>query len=92
LNLDTLILHVYALSVVTGETGGANPRGKSMVTTLSKLVEMMERGAIPAWIRDAVTAKREEIVKELHEKGVYTLEGPNGENVNIRASKTAVAA
>jgi hypothetical protein len=63
-----------------------------MVTTLSKLVEMMERGAIPAWIRDEVTARREEIAKALHENGIYTLNGPNGERVDIRANKSAVAA
>jgi hypothetical protein len=63
-----------------------------MVTTFSKLVEMMEQGAIPLWIRDAVIAHREEISKSLHEQGIYTLNGPNGERVDIRASKTAVAA
>jgi hypothetical protein len=63
-----------------------------MVTTLSKLVEMMQRGAIPAWIRDAVVARREEISKSLNENGIYTLNGPNGERVDIRANKTVVAA
>jgi len=63
-----------------------------MVTTLSKLVEMMERGAIPAWIRDEVTAHREEIAAALQTDGVYTLVGPNGERVEIRAKKAAVAA
>ena len=63
-----------------------------MVTTLSKLVEMMEQGAIPAWIRDAVVAHRQEISKALHEEGLYTLNGPNGERVDIRTNKTAVAA
>jgi hypothetical protein len=63
-----------------------------MVTTFSKLVEMMERGAIPAWIRDAVVAKREEISNALHKEGVYTLTGPGGERVEIRANKAAVAA
>jgi len=63
-----------------------------MVTTFSKLVEMMQQGAIPEWIRDAVAAKREEIAKALNNKGIYVLNGPNGERVEIRASKSAVAA
>lgn len=63
-----------------------------MVTTFTKLVEMMQQGTIPDWIRDAVIARREEISKSLHETGVYTLNGPNGERLDIRANKSAVAA
>ena len=63
-----------------------------MVTTLSKLVEMIERGTVPAWLRDEILAKREEITTVLREGGSFTLVGPNGEKVNIRADKSAVAA
>jgi hypothetical protein len=52
----------------------------------------MQQGAIPAWIRDEITAKREEIAKALNDQGIYTLNGPNGERVEIRANKSAVAA
>ena len=63
-----------------------------MITTLSKLVETMETGAIPVWVRDAVQAKRAEIIEELSRTGLYTLRGPNGELVEIRAEKQHVAA
>jgi hypothetical protein len=63
-----------------------------MVTTLSKLVEMIERGTVPAWLRDEILAKKEEITKVLREGGSFTLVGPGGEKVNIRAEKSAVAA
>ena len=63
-----------------------------MITTLSQLVEMIERGTVPAWLRDEILAKKEEITKVLREGGSFTLEGPSGEKVNIRADKSAVAA
>jgi hypothetical protein len=63
-----------------------------MTTTLSKLVETMETGAVPAWVRDAVQAKRAEIAEELGKTGIYTLHGPSGEVVEIRAEKQHAAA
>jgi hypothetical protein len=63
-----------------------------MITTLSKLVEMTQGTAIPAWLRDEVLAKKDEIAKALREKGEYTLVSPNGEQVVIRAEKQTVAA
>jgi hypothetical protein len=63
-----------------------------MVTTLSRLVEMMERGTIPAWLRDEITAKRAQIANALREGGEIALDGPNGERVSIRADKQVAAA
>jgi hypothetical protein len=63
-----------------------------MVTTLSKLVEMIERGTVPTWLRDEIIAKKSEIARVLREGGSFTLAGPNGEKVNIRAEKSALAA
>ncbi len=63
-----------------------------MVTTLSQLVEMIERGTVPTWLRDQVTAKREEILNALREGGEVALDGPNGQRVCIRSDKQAVAA
>lgn len=63
-----------------------------MVTTLSKLVEMMELGTIPAWIRQEIATRRDEISKSLRETGSYVLNGPNGERVEIEAPKAKVAA
>jgi hypothetical protein len=63
-----------------------------MVTTLSRPVEMMERGTIPAWLRDEITAKKEQIANALREGGEITFDGPNGERVSIRADKQVVAA
>jgi len=59
-----------------------------MVTSLSRLVEMMERGTIPAWLRDEITAKKAQIANALREGGEIALDGPNGERVSIRADKT----
>ena len=73
------------------EASGLNGEGK-MVTTLSQLVEMIERGTVPAWLRDQIVAKREEILNALREGGEIALDGPNGQRVNIRAEKQAVAA
>jgi hypothetical protein len=63
-----------------------------MVTTLSKLVEMIERGTVPTWLRDEIIAKKAEIARILREGGSFTLVGPRGEKVNIRAEKSALAA
>jgi hypothetical protein len=63
-----------------------------MVTTLSKLVEMIQDGAIPAWVRDYVVANKDAIAQGLRDNGVYTLNGPDGIEVTIRAEKRAAAA
>jgi len=63
-----------------------------MVTTLSKLVEMIERGSIPAWLRDSILERKEEIAKALQAGNPYTLKGPNGEEIEIRAEKRVAAA
>jgi hypothetical protein len=63
-----------------------------MVTTLSQLVEMIERGTVPTWLRDEITAKRKEISNVVRDGGEVVLSGPKGERVNIRADKQAVAA
>jgi len=62
-----------------------------MVTTLSKIVEMIERGAIPAWVREQVFSNKEEIAQALRENGSYTLTGPNGEEIEIRVEKAVAA-
>lgn len=63
-----------------------------MDTTLSKLVEMIERGAVPTWLRDEILAKKDDIAKVLRDGGSFTFVGPDGEKVNITAEKNAVAA
>jgi hypothetical protein len=63
-----------------------------MVTSLSELVEMIERGSIPAWLRDAILAKKEEIAMALQAGEPYTITGPSGEQIEIRAEKRAAAA
>jgi hypothetical protein len=63
-----------------------------VVTTLSQLVNMIQEGAIPAWVRDYVVAHRDEIATELRTTGIYTLRGPNGIEVVVRAEKQAAAA
>jgi hypothetical protein len=54
-----------------------------MITSLSKLVELIERESVPAWLREAVVDKKEEIAEALKVSGTYTLVGPNGDRVTI---------
>lgn len=63
-----------------------------MVTTLSKLVDMIQGGAVPAWLRNQVLANKDQIASALREKGFYTLRGPNGETIEIRTQNQAAAA
>ncbi len=64
-----------------------------MVTTLSQIVDMIQGGAVPAWLRNYVLEHKEEIATALREQGMFTLPaGPNGEEVSIRSDKRAVAA
>ncbi len=52
---------------------------------------MIERGAIPAWLREAIFAKKEEIAQALREGRTYKLAGPDGETIEIRAERAAAA-
>ncbi len=63
-----------------------------MVTTLSKLVDMIQSGAVPGWLRAYVLAHKDEIAAALRDHGVFTIPGPNGEQVSIRAEKRAATA
>ena len=62
-----------------------------MVTSLSKLVELIERGSVPTWLREAVVSRKAEIAEALKDSGTYTLVGPNGERVTIAREKAAAA-
>jgi hypothetical protein len=63
-----------------------------MVTTLSKLVDMIQSGAVPAWLRSYVLANKDEIAKALRENGEVTIPGPKGEEVSIRTEKSTATA
>jgi hypothetical protein len=63
-----------------------------MVTTLSSLVDMIERGTVPAWLRDEIVAKREQIASALRDGGEIELNGPNGDRVSIHAEGQAAVA
>jgi hypothetical protein len=62
-----------------------------MVSTLSQLVAMMEKGTIPPWLRAEITAKKDLIAEVLRNGGQFELNGPNGERVSIRAQQAAAA-
>jgi hypothetical protein len=62
-----------------------------MVTSFSNLVEMMQRGAVPAWLREYVTSNREQIAHALSENGVFEFNAPDGEQITIKAEKAAAA-
>lgn len=64
-----------------------------MVTTLSRLVEMIQTGAVPAWLREYVLEHKEDISNGLRQRGEFTIPaGPNGEQVNIRADRRTAGA
>lgn len=63
-----------------------------MVTSLSKLAALIQDGSVPAWLRDEVSAKRQEILSTLRQNQPYTLRGPNGEEIVIKRTAEAVAA
>jgi hypothetical protein len=52
---------------------------------------MIERGTVPAWLRDEITAKKEQIAATLRDGGEIVLKGPNGERVNIRVDEQVAA-
>lgn len=62
-----------------------------METTFSNLVDMMQKGAVPAWLREHVNSKRDEITRTLRQAGVYTFNAPDGEQITIRAEKQTAA-
>jgi hypothetical protein len=62
-----------------------------MVTSLSKLVDMIQDGAVPTWLRDEVVANRADIERALVTKGFYTFTSPDGEQIEIRAEKAVAA-
>jgi hypothetical protein len=62
-----------------------------MVTSLSNLVEMIQGGVIPAWLREYFVEHRDEIVKALRAEGEYTFNSPEGEQITIKAEKAVAA-
>lgn len=63
-----------------------------MVTTLSKIVDMIQSGAVPAWLRNEVVANRNQITNALLDNGIYVFHGPSGETIEIRTEKQVAAA
>jgi hypothetical protein len=58
-----------------------------VVTTLSDLIEMIERGTVPVWLRNEITAQSAQIEKALRNRGSITLEGPDGEKIDISGAR-----
>jgi len=58
-----------------------------MVTTLSDLIDMIERSTVPLWLRDQILAKSDVIDQAMRNGGSITLQGPDGEEIQIRAAK-----
>jgi hypothetical protein len=52
-----------------------------MVTQLSKLAELIEKGSVPTWLLKELEAHKQ----ELERSETVTLYGPNGEVVTIAA-------
>jgi hypothetical protein len=47
-----------------------------MVTTLSDLIDMIERSTVPLWLRDQILAKSDVIDQAMRNGGSITLQGP----------------
>jgi hypothetical protein len=62
-----------------------------MVTTLTRLVDLIERGTVPTWLRDEIVAKKDQIAAALQAGGAITLEHGD-ERVTIRNEKQVAAA
>jgi hypothetical protein len=60
-----------------------------MVTTFTDLIELVQGGTIPAWLREQVLSNRAAIIDALQKNHRYTLVGPNGEQVEIIAEPVA---
>jgi hypothetical protein len=59
-----------------------------MVTTsFSQLVESMQRGDVPIWLREYVNSNRDKIADALRKNGVFEFRAPNGEQIVIHAEK-----
>lgn len=52
--------------------------------TFSSIIERVQAGAIPAWLRDHVIQHRDEIRKALLEGHPYTFTSPTGEGITIQ--------
>jgi hypothetical protein len=57
-----------------------------MVTTLSDLIDMIERSTVPLWLRDQILEKSDVIDQAMRNGGSITLQGPDGEEIQIRAA------
>jgi hypothetical protein len=66
-------------------------RCREMVTSLSKLVDMIQSGSVPEWFRDEVVNNREQIVRDLIDHGEYSFKSPGGEQITIYSEKEAAA-
>jgi hypothetical protein len=62
-----------------------------MITSFSRLVEMIQQGDVPAWLREYVESNRDLIASALREKGVFEFSSPNGEPIIIKVEKAAAA-
>jgi hypothetical protein len=62
-----------------------------MVTTLTRLVDLIERGTVPTWLRNEIVAKKDEIAAALQAGKEITLEHGD-ERVTIRSEKQVAAA
>jgi hypothetical protein len=58
-----------------------------MVTELAKLADLIALDSLPLWMRQQIDEKRDEILEALETKGVFVLEGPQGQRVEIRTTE-----
>lgn len=63
-----------------------------MVTDLKKLAELIRQDSLPVWLKEQIESRKMEILKGLQTEGVFVLDGPHGERIEIRPEKEKVAA
>jgi hypothetical protein len=63
-----------------------------MVSDVNRLAELVELDSLPAWIREEIESKREEIIQKLQSDGVFVIQGPDGKQVTLRPKAKMAAA
>jgi hypothetical protein len=63
-----------------------------MVSELNKLGELVELDSLPAWIREQIETRKEEILRKLQTDGFFVFTGPDGEQVTIKQKARAATA
>ena len=56
-----------------------------MVSRLSQLTDLIKEDSLPLWLKNQIAERKDEMLRELNEKGegVFTFKGPAGEEIRL---------